>query len=328
MGKKSQREEELVPLVRSWARALKAGTAGKKKAPASPYTVRNYLKSVHKLASWLDERELPTTVTAVEGDDVTDWLQEIAEATSNHNALHHYRNVKSFWSWVVREKLLSAGEDPMLEVEKPHPEDVRRPPLSQEEVSALLRTCERTGFRETRDAAIIRTLADTGMRVGGLLGLRWSSEHPGLDNKGRNDVFLDHDPPLIRLRLKGGAVHFVDIAPRTATAIDRYLRNRAKHRLADDPALWLGYRGGGFTRGGVQGMLNRRAERVGIAESVHPHRFRRSMATWHIGAGGSPDSLMARAGWVNDQMIRLYISDSRDRLAWQESQRLGIANHL
>ncbi|WP_017613513.1 tyrosine-type recombinase/integrase [Nocardiopsis salina] len=327
MGRKTPRGGHLTDLTRSWERALKAGTAGKMKKPASPFTVRNYLRTVNLLAAWLDERELPSAVTTIEPDDITDWLLDVGDTTSRHNALHHYRNLRSFWSWTVKERMISAGEDPMLEVARPHPEDVRRPPLSQDQVSALLATCSRRGgFRDTRDAAIIRVLADTGMRVSGLLGLRWSSDHPGLDNQGHSDLFLDHDPPLLRLRLKGGKQHLVDVAPRTATSLDRYLRHRATHRLADDPALWLGHKA--FTKGGLQTMLDRRAAEAGITESIHPHRFRRSMATWHLDAGGSRDALMARAGWSSEQMIRLYVADSRDRLAWQESQRLGIANQL
>ncbi|MEE2044387.1 tyrosine-type recombinase/integrase [Nocardiopsis tropica] len=90
----------------------------------------------------------------------------------------------------------------------------------------------------------------------------------------------------------------------------------APHHL---PALWLGQ----------QGPLGRvRGAAAGISEPVHPHRFRRSMATWHLDAGGSRDALKARAGWSSDQMINLYVSHSRDRLAWQESRRLGIADRF
>lgn len=318
MGKSTPRRD-ITDLTRSFERALRA-------RGRSPYTIRNYLTTLKALSAWLTERDLPAGATTATAEDITDWLLDVADTSSRHNALHHYRNLRSFWSWAVKERMLTAGEDPMLEVTRPHPEDVRRPPLSQEQVSALLKTCGRTGYRETRDAAIIRILADTGMRLSGLLGLRWSPDHPGLDNQGHSDVFLDHDPPLLRLRLKGGKQHFVDVAPRTATAIDRYLRYRSSHRLADDPALFLGHKP--LTRGGLQAMLDRRATEAGIAESIHPHRFRRSMATWHLDAGGSRDSLMARAGWSSDEMIRLYVSESRDRLAWAESQRLGIANRF
>jgi hypothetical protein len=41
-------------------------------------------------------------------------------------------------------------------------------------------------------------------------------------------------------------VRLVSFGPQTARALDRYLRLRRQHRLADTPALWLGDRGRGF----------------------------------------------------------------------------------
>ncbi|MFC9089027.1 tyrosine-type recombinase/integrase [Nocardiopsis dassonvillei] len=311
----------LPTLAKSWERTLRAD--GK-----SPYTIRNYRKSLRLLGEYLGENDLSDAVKKVKADDITDWLADVAEDTSASTAAHHYRNVVAFWAWVVKaERLLPPGKNPMLEVRPPRADDVKRPPLSQDQVAALLKSCSTTNFLDLRDAAIIRVLADTGMRLSGLIGLKYHPDHPGLDNPGYSDVFLDHQPPLLRLRLKGGRQHLVDIGRRTEIALDRYLRYRATRRNADDPQLWLS-RAGVLTRGGLQQMLHRRSAQAGLGERVHPHRFRRSMATWHLDAGGSRDALMARAGWTSEKMVNLYVSDSRDRLAWQESQRLGVADRF
>lgn len=319
----------LLTLAKSWERALKAGTGKKKhdRKPASPYTIRNYVRTLRLLEAHLTEEGLPATVKRISAEDLSGWLDVLTEETSSGNAQHHYRNLGAFWAWVVAEKMITPGKSPMLEVAMPAANDIKRPPLSLDQVGAMLKTCSGRDFIDLRDTAIIRIFADTGMRLGGLTGLTFHPDAPGLDNDGVSDVFLDHAPPLLRLRLKGGKTHFVDIAARTAQALDRYIRARAEHPHAAEGALWLGRRGPA-TRTGIQRVVRERAKQAGIPEHVHPHRFRRSMATWHLKSGGSRDALKSRAGWTSDQMINIYVSDSRDQLAWEESQKLGVANRF
>lgn len=324
MVQTATRKAPLPTLVKSWERYLR-------KQKRSPFTIRNYLRSLRLLAAWLEENGRPTALKDITGDDITDWLDETTEQTSEGNASYHYRNIVAFWSWVVKEeKILKAGKNPMLEVGMPKPDDIRRPPLSMEQVSALLKTC-RGGrrFLDLRDAAIIRVFADTGMRLGGLHGLLYNVDHDqDIQNVDRNDVFLDHSPSLLRLRLKGGKQHLVDISPTTAVALDRYLRARAEITPERERALWISQQRRQLSRIAIQTMLRNRGRAAGIPGSVHPHRFRRSMATWHLDEGGSREALMARAGWTSSKMIDLYVSESKERLAWKESQAMGIADRL
>lgn len=324
------RTSPLLTLGKSWERALRAGTATKKqgKKPASPYTIRNYSKTLRLLDAYLAQQRSPATLESILAETLDDWLDQVAEDTSPGNALHHYRNMTAFYAWVVgTERMLPAGRNPMLEVLMPSANETPRPALSEAQVAAMIKTCAPRGFEDLRDEAIIRVFADTGMRLGGLLGLTYHPDHDGLDNAGANDIFLDHEPALVRLRLKGGKTHLVDIATRTAASLDRYLRARSQRPGYYHGALWLGKRGP-FGRSGVQKMLRDRGQAAGIPEKVHAHRFRRSMATWHLESGGSRDALKSRAGWSSDQMINVYVSDSRDRLAWKESQALGVGNRF
>lgn len=59
-------------------------------------------------------------------------------------------------------------------------------------------------------------------------------------------------------------------------AVDRYLRVRVRHQLANRPELWLGRRGP-LTYSGLRQMLNRRSREAGIPE-VNPHQFRHTFA--------------------------------------------------
>jgi site-specific recombinase XerD len=120
----------------------------------------------------------------------------------------------------------------MVKVEKPAVPEVVKPFLTEDEITALLRTWSGQNFVSRRDAAIIRILVDTGVRVSGLAGLRFSAED---DEK--TDVFLQMR--RLRVILKGGYQWWVPTGRRTATAMDRYIRARARHPRASSRWLWL-----------------------------------------------------------------------------------------
>lgn len=129
------------------------------------------------------------------------------------------------------------------------------PVLSGDELRALLATCKSPGFEQLRDEAIIRLLADTGMRRAELLGL--SVE--GLD--------LDQDVAVVMG--KGRRQRACPFAHKTGLVLDRYLRARGRHLRATLPSLWLARRGP-LSQSGLRMMLQRRGQRAGIG-NVHPH---------------------------------------------------------
>ena len=82
------------------------------------------------------------------------------------------------------------------------------PILTEADLKALLGTCRGRGFEDRRDEAIIRLLADTGMRRGELLGI------------GCEDV--DLDVGVLTVLGKGRRRRQVPVGAKTARAMDRY----------------------------------------------------------------------------------------------------------
>ena len=98
------------------------------------------------------------------------------------------------------------------------------------ELAALPKTSQGGTFADRRDTVILRILTDTGMRVSGLVNLPYDQ-----DDENRNDMFLSQR--RLRLRLKGGDETWVPIGRKTAAALDRFVRARARHSHASSP--WL-----------------------------------------------------------------------------------------
>ncbi|WP_279581723.1 tyrosine-type recombinase/integrase [Fodinicola feengrottensis] len=105
-------------------------------------------------------------------------------------------------------------------------------------MKALIKACDGRDFRERRDEALVRFMAETGTRAGETAALTLDA------------VDLAAGRATIE-RGKGGRGRVVPVGPRTIRALDRYLRLRDKHRLAGSPAFWLGDRGKGFSYPGL-----------------------------------------------------------------------------
>ena len=115
-------------------------------------------------------------------------------------------------------------------------------------------------------------MAETGMRAGEVIGMQTT------------DVDLQRGLVTVR-RGKGRNGRVAPFSVQTSTAIDRYLRARRTHRLADTGPLWVG--GGGKTFGyyGLNTSLKERAQAAGI-KRFHLHLLRHTAATRWLRAGG------------------------------------------
>jgi site-specific recombinase XerD len=120
------------------------------------------------------------------------------------------------------------------------------PVFTDDELAALLGTCKGGGFQNRRDYAIISLFKDTGARLSELAGLTIGDISP----REREAVVTG----------KGDKQRTIRFTYDTARALDRYQRERAKHRMARASALWLGVRGGPMTASGVYQVIERRQQ--------------------------------------------------------------------
>jgi integrase len=192
-------------------------------------------------------------------------------------------------------------------------------PLTVAELCALLQTCQRDttdapladrSLRHVRDEAIIRLMAETGIRLSEVIPLAAGD--------------LDLDAGLVTIRRgKGGRGRVIPVGGCTTVAIRAYLAVRATQPHADREQLWLGERSCGLEADALYRSLRRRADRAGIA-GFRPHRLRHTAAHRWLAAGGSESGLMAMAGWTRVEMLIRYTRAAASERAADEARRLDL----
>ena len=140
-----------------------------KAANCSGRTVETYLEGLGQLDAFLAKRNI-TELADVDRKQVTDFVAELTETRSAATASNRYRALRSFFAWLMDEE--EVERSPM---EKMKPPKVPVTPvlvLSEGQIKALLGACSGGTFEDRRDEAIIRLLADAGLRRAERLGMK------------------------------------------------------------------------------------------------------------------------------------------------------------
>jgi site-specific recombinase XerD len=290
---------DLAALVPSWELSLRA-------EHKSPQTVKSYGDSVRGFIRWCDENgHVPGIDRELIKGFVAALLDNGAEpATARARQL----GVRRFSAWLEEEGEIDS--DPLLGLRPPKLDAKMTESLTDDQLRNLIKVCSGKDFRDRRDEAVVRLMAETGIRAGEVLNLTV------------DDVDLARG--LVRVRRgKGGKGRAAPIGSQTARAIDRYVRARRTHRLADTSALWLGDRGQSIKYYGLRMALQKRADAAGI-KGFHLHLLRHTAASRWLAAGGSEGGLMAVAGWSSRDMIDRYTRSTAADRAAAEARGLGL----
>ena len=319
---------QVLELLRnSWMLALRAdGKSGK--------TLKTYGESADQLISFLtnppplpeDTAGLlnlarpvtgPRDITATHLRAFMSYLLELHKPATANN---RYRGLQQWFRWMASEDEIEYS--PFVKLSPPTVPEEPVPIVPIEDIRAVLATCKRRTFINLRDEAIIRLFCDTGLRVSEMAGLMKEPEDD------RRVPHVDLEQLMTWVLGKGRRLRGVPFGSRTGLAIDRYVRERRKHRFAWRPELWLGEKmRGPLTAGGIEQMVARRSQLAGVRH-VHPHQYRHTWAHEYRKSGGDRGDLKRLGGWKSDQMVDRYGASAADARAQADYRRRSFGDQI
>lgn len=224
----------------------------------SEKTLRYYETSLQKMFSQVDSH-----VTHMTTDALRNYLSEYQQKSqcSKSNIDNIRRILSSFFAWLEDENYIM--KSPVRRIHKIRSSKTVKETYTDEALETMRDQCG-----SVRDLAMIDLLASTGMRVGELVHLN----REDIDFENRECVVFG----------KGSKERPVYFDARTKIHLKNYLDSRKD----DNPALFVSLLSphNRLEISGVELCLRKLGRRLGIMK-VHPHKFRRTLATRAIDKG-------------------------------------------
>lgn len=213
-------------------------------------------------------------VRHMQTDDLRAYLTEYQEKHgSSRVTIDNIRRIlSSFFSWLEDEDHIL--KSPVRRIHKVKTATNIKETYTDEELEKMRDNCV-----ELRDLAIVDMLASTGMRIGEMVLL--------------NKVDINFNERECVVFGKGDKERVVYFDARTKIHLQNYINSRSDN----DPALFVTLRAP-HTRikiGGIESRLREIGRSLEI-EKVHPHKFRRTLATMAIDKGMPIEQLQQLLG--------------------------------
>mgnify|MGYP000382428194 FL=1 len=237
---------------------LKMFLAAKRIEGCSERTIKYYRMTIQNLLS-----VVKTNVRKITTEEIREYLSDYQKVNNCSNVTidNVRRNISSFFSWLEEEDYIL--KSPMKRIHKIKTKTVVKNTISDEGIEKLRDHC-----RERRDLAIIDLLYSTGIRVGELVNLNIDD----VDLEGRECVVYG----------KGGKERRVYFDAKAKVHLKEYIENRCDDNEALFVTLDAPY--DRLKISGVEIRLRNLGRQLNL-EKIHPHKFRRSMATRAIDKG-------------------------------------------
>lgn len=230
--------------------------ASKKAVNRQTNTLKQYTREIYNMLAFLGKR-----IEDITGMDLRYYYGVMREQRgikmSTMQTRLHY--LSSFWDFLTTEELVHGN--PVKKVGLLKLEKTIKKPYSAADMEAL-----RTSCSTLRDRALVEFLYSTGVRVSELVAL-----NVGDIEMGRQELIVYG---------KGSKERKTYLTDSAKFYLRRYLQARSAEEGINDRPLFvtLDKPHDRLTVAGVQYMLRQLGCRAGV-ENVHPHRFRRTIAT-------------------------------------------------
>ena len=262
----------------------------------SKRTIKYYREIIERLSGNLEK-----SIKLITTDDIRQYLSRYKEETKCSSVtIDNVRRVfSSFFAWLEDEDYIL--KSPVRRIHKVKSPVVVKETFSDENIEKM-----RDGCSNVRNLAMIEMLTSTGMRVGELVNLNIED----VNFEERSCVVLG----------KGNKQREVYFDARTKIHLLQYLNNR----IDENNALFVSMKKPNqrLSISGIELMVRKLGKEADV-NRVHPHKFRRTLATMAIDKGMPVEQVQKLLGHVKIETTMHYAMVNQNNVKISHRKYIG-----
>ena len=238
----------------------------------SPLTLEAYKRDLNQYLGYIELQQIHK-ISNITSKHIRKYIRVLNERGMAPASISRIiSSIRSYHKYLSSEELVK--ENPALILNTPKIPKKLPSVLSEQEISLIIESIEKSSDFHHRDKAIIEMLYSCGIRVSELCSLEVSK------------LFLKDD--LIMVTGKGSKERLLPIGKRAKKYINNYFKySRDKFiKRTSSSFIFVSKNGNQLTRAMINIILNKWTAISGLNKSVSPHTLRHSFAT-HLLEGGA-----------------------------------------
>ena len=262
----------------------------------SENTLKYYRKTIEMMFATINK-----SISHIVTDDLRQYLTDYQKQNNSSKVtIDNIRRIlSSFFSWLEDEDCIL--KSPVRRIHKVKSATIIKETYTDEALEQMRDSCD-----SLRDLALIDMLASTGMRIGELVLLN------------RSDINFEERECVVFG--KGSKERMVYFDARTKIHLQNYLESRTDNNKALFVSLKAPHTR--ITIGGIESRLRNMGKMLNI-QKVHPHKFRRTLATMAIDKGMPIEQVQRLLGHVRIDTTLHYAIVNQNNVKLAHKKYLG-----
>ncbi len=257
----------------------------------SPHTVSNYRRDLWVLLGLIDELPGKPPVARLETQQIRRFVAQLhARGLGGRSLARMLSAWRGYFRWLgLRGEV---ENNPVDGVHAPKSPKALPKVLSPDEANRLLE-CVSNEAIELRDQAMFELFYSSGLRL---------AELASLDVSCLEDIAAGE----VRVLGKRNKLRLVPVGSKAREAVAAWAQRRGELAPADQPALFVGQRGGRIHPRVIEQRLAQRALAKGLPAHVHPHMLRHSFASHVLQSSGDLRAVQEMLGHASIASTQVY----------------------
>ncbi|MCK5726978.1 MAG: tyrosine recombinase XerC [Thiotrichaceae bacterium] len=256
----------------------------------SIHTINAYRRDIKQFQVAVLKNDETVSIISSQATDIQSFVAHLHRQGQQPKTIKRkLSSLSSFFNYLVRQEIIKSS--PVIGIHSPKLTRSLPQTLEIETLDRLLAIpCD--SFINARDQAILEVFYSSGLRLSELVSLDY--------------VDINFYDKTVKVLGKGNKERLLPLGDKAMTALKQWFEYRQHKLEMGENAVFISNRGQRIHQRSIQQRVNHWQKKLGIEQSVHPHKLRHSFATHLLQSSGDLRAVQELLGHADISTTQVY----------------------